>query len=147
MSAGALVPACCPSPAMADVALESRQDLQWPVADPAAFVRSGDDGVKHLDLMAENIHCAACISKIERALRAFADVTEARVNLSLRRVAIAWRGEQVDPRQFIDALARLGYASTPYDPALLDETTRAADRELLRCLAVAGFAAANVMLL
>ena len=147
MSAGAFIPVCCPSPAMADVALEARQDLQWPVADPAAFVRSGGDGMKHLDLMAENIHCAACISKIERALYAFPDVSEARVNLTLRRVAIAWRGEEIDPRQFIDALARLGYVSTPYDPALLDETTKAADRDLLRCLAVAGFAAANVMLL
>lgn len=147
MSAGALVPACCPSPAMADVALEVRQDLQGPIADPAAFVRIGDDGLKHLDLMAENIHCAACIHKIERALRAFPEVREARVNLSLRRVAIVWHGEEADPRQFINALARLGYVSTPYDPALLDETTRAADRDLLRCLAVAGFAAANVMLL
>jgi len=142
-----LMPACCPSPAMADVALEVGQDLHGPVADPTAFVRCDSDGLKHLDLMAENIHCAACIHKIERALRAISGVSEARVNFSLRRVAVGWRGEDIAPRQFVDALARLGYVSTPYDPALLDETTKAADRDLLRCLAVAGFAAANVMLL
>ena len=104
-----LMPGCCPSPVMADVALEVGQDPQGPVADPAAFVRCGSDGLKHLDLMAENIHCAACIHKIERALRAFPGVSEARVNLSLRRVAVSWRGEEIDPRQFVDALARLGY--------------------------------------
>jgi P-type Cu2+ transporter len=147
MSGNLLTPACCPSPAMADVALEAQSSQLTPAADPAAFVRRRADGLKRLDLMAENIHCAACIQKIEKALRGFAGVSEARVNLSLRRIAIAWRGEDIDPRQFIAVLAGLGYPSTPYDPALLDESTKAADRELLRCLAVAGFAAANVMLL
>ncbi len=53
----------------------------------------------------------------------------------------------IEPRNFLQALARLGYVATPYDPALLDDSTKAADRELLRALAVAGFAAGNVMLL
>ncbi len=147
MSTTALIPGCCPSPAMTGITSRISENLQRVAADPAAFVRTRTDGLKQLDLMAENIHCAACIHKIEKALRAFPGVSEARVNLSLRRIAIAWRGEAIDPLRFIDALAHLGYASTPYDPALLDESTKAADRDLLRCLAVAGFAAANVMLL
>jgi P-type Cu2+ transporter len=118
-----------------------------PTADPAAFVRKDADGLCHLDLMAENIHCADCIRKIEGRLLAMPGVTAARVNLGARRVAIAWREGEVQPLALAEAVTRLGYPVAPFDPALLDEQTKAADRELLRCLGVAGFAAGNVMLL
>jgi Cu2+-exporting ATPase len=118
-----------------------------PVADPSAFVRGGADGLSHLDLMAENIHCADCIRKIEGALTALPDVVTARVNLSHRRIAVAWRPGKIEPRLLAEVVTRLGYAVAPYDPGLLDEKTKAADRELLRCLGVVGFAAGNVMLL
>jgi len=71
----------------------------------------------------------------------------ARVNLTARRIAVGWRAGELDPVRIVDALTRLGYPVAPFDPALLDEKTKAADRELLRALGVAGFAAGNVMLL
>ncbi len=122
-------------------------DAMGPAADPSAFVRGGADGLSHLDLMAENIHCADCIRKIEGALSALPDVVTARVNLSHRRIAVAWRPGKIEPRLLAEVVTCLGYPVAPYDPGLLDEKTKAADRELLRCLGVAGFAAGNVMLL
>jgi Cu2+-exporting ATPase len=118
-----------------------------PVADPTAFVRRDADGLCHLDLMAENIHCADCMHKIESRLLSLPGVRAARVNLSLRRVAVTWREGEVAPLAVVEAVTQLGYPVAPFDPGLLDERTRAADRELLRCLGVAGFAAGNVMLL
>jgi Cu2+-exporting ATPase len=117
------------------------------VADPAAFVRRDAAGICHLDLMAENIHCADCIRKIEGVLRGFPAVTSARLNLTHRRIAVAWRSGEVEPIRLVEAVTQLGYPVAPFDPALLDAQTQSADRELLRCLGVAGFAAGNVMLL
>jgi len=149
MSDLALAPACCATGAAELAALDGarRVSADEPVADPAAFVRRDEDGVCRLDLMAENIHCADCIRKIEGRLRSMPGVVEARVNLGARRIALAWREGEAEPLALAEAVTRLGYPVAPFDPALLDEKTRMADRELLRCLGVAGFAAGNVMLL
>ncbi|HAJ46873.1 MAG TPA: hypothetical protein DCL54_09870, partial [Alphaproteobacteria bacterium] len=45
-----------------------------------------------------------------------------------------------------DRLARLGFPSKAFDPAALSQTGDEEARLLLRCLAVAGFAAGNIML-
>ena len=109
-----------------------RGSFDGPIADPAAFLRHEADGLCHLDLMAENIHCADCIRKIEGRLKAMPGVAAARVNLSLRRIAIAWREGEVEPVALVEAVTRLGYPAAPFDPGLLDERTKAADRELQR---------------
>ena len=117
------------------------------VADPEAFIRTDEDGLAHLDLFVEGLHCAACIGKIEGRLRAFSGVVSARVNMSTRRLAITWREDAADPVMLIRAVTALGYPLTPFDPALIAGTENREDKQLLSALAVAGFAAANVMLL
>ncbi|HXK54811.1 MAG TPA: heavy metal translocating P-type ATPase, partial [Hyphomicrobiales bacterium] len=116
--------------------------------DPAGWVRPAGAGLSQLDLLVPGIHCAGCISRIERALNALSGVTHARVNMSTRRVAVSWKDGAVDPRALVEAVAGLGYRVQPFDAAAAggggDEEE---GRELLRALAVAGFAAANVMLL
>jgi P-type Cu2+ transporter len=84
--------------------------------------------------------------KVEAALNALPDVVSARVNLSAKRVAVTAKGETPPVAKLIDVLADAGFkaAELADDTGLLVE---GADRELLRCAAVAGFAAANVMLL
>ncbi len=138
---------CCDAGAAALEEIARARPAYAPVADPAAFVRRDGDGVCHLDLMAENIQCADCIRKIENRLRGMAGVVAARVNLGGRRIAVSWRDGEAEPLALAVAVARLGYPVVPFDPVLLDEKTQAAERELLRALGVAGFAAGNVMLL
>jgi nitrogen fixation protein FixH/copper chaperone CopZ len=146
VSSVAIAPVCCATGAAAlDIAV--RPPADGAAADPAAFVRQDAEGVCRLDLMAENIHCADCIRKIEGRLLAMPGVTAARVNLGGKRIAVAWREGEVEPLAIAEAVTRLGYPVAPFDPTLLDEKTKAADRELLCCLGVAGFAAGNVMLL
>jgi Cu2+-exporting ATPase len=115
-------------------------------ADPQAFVRRVD-GISRLDLLVQGAVCAGCISRIENGLRADDRVTEARLNLSTGRLALAWRGEPVVAREFIAKLRSIGYPATAYEPENETDPRREEERRLLRAMAVAGFAMANVMLL
>src|SRR6201987_1452317 len=87
------------------------------------------------------------MSKIERGLSAIPDVTLARVNLTDRRVALEWKQGALDPSQFIDRLAELGYKAYPFETASAEAAEVEQSRFLLRCLGVAAFATMNVMML
>ncbi len=109
----------------------------------APHARSESDGLQHLTLAVDNVSCANCIKKIERTLAADPVVKAARVNLSTKRLTLAWQGEAA----YADVLARqvqeLGYPVVPFAQSKPDES----DKFLLMCMAVAGFSAGNIMLL
>lgn len=69
------------------------------------------DGLRQTILTLPDVHCAACIAAVEGALRKFPGVELARVNLSVRRVTINWRGNDDECPDFAAALAKIGYAS------------------------------------
>ena len=115
--------------------------------DPVPHVHAGPDGIQRLNLMVENAHCAACIERIEGGLRRRDGVVDARLNLSTRRLVVRWRKGAARAEDLVDLIAGLGYRAVPFDPDLLASRDEAEAKFLLRCLAVAGFAAANVMLL
>ena len=100
-------------------------------------------GARQTDLSVPGIHCGGCIATIEKALSALPGIERARVNLSTKRVAIRWRGEV--PPALAETLAAVGYDAHLADFA--ESGTDAALSELIRSLAVAGFAASNIMLL
>ncbi|MDX1710241.1 MAG: heavy metal translocating P-type ATPase [Rhodovibrionaceae bacterium] len=115
--------------------------------DVARFVREASDGLSELNLMIEGIHCGGCVKKIEGRLNREPDVRHARVNMTTRRLSLRWQGPASRGNDLVAAVADLGYAAVPYDPARLGAADARGERELLRAMAVAGFAAANVMLL
>jgi len=115
--------------------------------DFSHYVRSAGEGVQHIDLAVEGVHCAGCMAKIERGLSAMPDVTLARVNLTDRRVALEWKAGTLDPAHFIDRLEELGYKAYPYETESAEASEVAESRFLLRCLGVAAFATMNVMML
>lgn len=101
------------------------------------------DGLRQADLSVPDVHCAACIRTIETGLMQIAGVEHVRVNLSTRRVAVKWRGEEAP--DLLAALARLGHRGH-----LFETEAERADPErarLIRALAVAGFCSMNIMLL
>jgi len=113
-----------------------------PLAQEIAAKRAS---VTAMQLSLPGIHCAACISGVERALLAVPGVTSARVNLSLKRVTI--EAPTLEPETLIETLAAKGYEALPLDADILTATAQdAAGRALLVRLAVAGFAMMNVML-
>ena len=115
--------------------------------DFSHYVRDIGSGLQHIDLAVEGVHCAGCMSKIERGLSAIPDVTLARVNLTDRRVALEWKQGALDPSRFIDRLAELGYKAYPFETAGAEAAENEQSRFLLRCLGVAAFATMNVMML
>jgi Cu2+-exporting ATPase len=102
------------------------------------------DGVRETDLSVPGIHCGGCIRTVEAALAALSGVEKARVNLSTKRVAIRWQADK-PPAPFIETLNKIGYDAHLHD-AGADETDKTL-KELIRALAVAGFAVSNIMLL
>ena len=123
--------------------------LQLPDAHAAAeevllASRVVADGVRQTDLSVPTLHCGACIRTVEQALGGLAGVESARVNLSTRRVTIRWRADG-DPPPFVESLKQVGFEAHLFDaePGNDDDALS----ELIRALAVAGFAASNIMLL
>ena len=115
--------------------------------DPAPFVRRDGKGGARLELAVKGAHCANCIAKIESGLKTLDGVTEARLNLSTGKLAVAWRDGRLTPAAVVRRVTDLGYDARPYDPEALLHNEDEEGRDLLRAMAVAGFAAANVMLL
>jgi P-type Cu2+ transporter len=112
------------------------------------WISPAGPGLKRIEFLAPQVSRPSCISDIEAGMGAIAGVKQARVNLTARRVAIVYAEGEVEPQLLIDKLGELGYAARPFDPretGLLKDDGEA--KALLRAMAVAGFAAGNVMLL
>ena len=97
-----------------------------PGADISAFVSAEGAGRHRLHLLVDGIHCGSCINKIERALTAEPDVTQARVNMSTGRLTLAWQGPESRGAELSGIVSGLGYGVTPFDPETLG---RAQDSE------------------
>ena len=102
------------------------------------------DGVRQTDLSVPTVRCGACIRTIEKALGGLTGVESARVNLSTKRATVRWRSDGAPP-PFIETLKQAGFEAHLFDVESDNEDD--ALSELIRALAVAGFAASNIMLL
>jgi P-type Cu2+ transporter len=115
--------------------------------DLSLFVEPGNAGASHMTLAVEGVSCAGCIRKIENSLNTLPGVIDARLNFTQRRLAVDWRNDETDAAKIIAAIETIGYHAHPFAPERVDADENAQSRQLLKCLAVAGFAAMNVMLL
>ena len=114
--------------------------------DLSVFVKRGG-GLAHMDLAVEGVGCAGCIRKIETGLKQLPGVVDARLNFTNRRLAVDWRPGELEPSAVVDALERIGYHAHPFEPRRAESEEAVTARTLLKALAVAGFAAMNIMLL
>jgi len=121
------------------------------VVASSASVASGGPGSGALAAVAADtvlvvpgMHCAGCMSKVEKALVALPGVSAARVNLTARQVRVSHDSAVAIP-DLVDALSKVGFPSQPRGEELAAPPS--AVRPLLAPLAVAGFACMNVMLL
>ena len=101
----------------------------------------------HMTLAVEGVACAGCIRKIESGLAKLPGVIDARLNFTQRRLAVDWRDDEIDAARIIAAVEGIGYHAHPFAPERVEADESAQAKWLLKCLAVAGFAAMNVMLL
>ncbi|MGB7916757.1 MAG: heavy metal translocating P-type ATPase [Rhodomicrobium sp.] len=99
-----------------------------------------------ITLAVENMTCGGCMRKVEKALLEVPGVASARANLSARRATVVFEEAQRTAAPLVDALGRVGFKAAELAPEALD-SGQDTGRQLLSRLAVAGFAAANIMLL
>jgi P-type Cu2+ transporter len=99
-----------------------------------------------LTLAIENMHCGGCLRSVERAALTVPGVETARASLSAKRISIAYDPKLADAADFIAALKGAGFAAAPMEAAKGDRD-HARQNYLLRRVAVAGFAAMNIMLI
>lgn len=125
---------------------EAATAQERPGIDPDLFVRRTEEGLVRLDLVVAGMHCAGCLRKVEGALKGLNGVEYARANLSTKRVAVRWDPARLKASAVIRALADTGFTAVPFDPKLIGTLDDRESRSLLKALGVAGFAAANVML-
>ena len=116
-------------------------------ADLSMFVTRDAAGTARMDLAVEGVGCASCIRKIENGLKQTPGIVGARVNFTDRRVAVEWRDAELTAGDVVETLVRIGYPAHPFRPASVETDEAREVRRLLKCLALAGFAAMNIMLL
>ena len=102
--------------------------------------------LQELSLAVDGLQCGACVWLIESALAREPALTSARVNMTTRRLRLAWDGAPGQAERFVATVERLGYRLIPFNAAALDAARDRTGAQLVRALAVAGFAASNVML-
>jgi len=133
---------------MADISAQTPSACPACAAAPlAGAVANSARPEGRIVLSLPKIHCAACISGVERLLLETPGVSAARVNLTLKR-ALVDAEEGTTAEELAQMLGGAGFEAYELDPAQLGnaEAERPA-RELLMRLAVSGFAMMNIMLL
>jgi P-type Cu2+ transporter len=128
----------CPSNLAPADAQGARQSVE-------AFVRTAGNR-SSLDLNVRGAKCGGCIAKIEGAVTALPGITTARLNLSSGKMRIEWTG-RLTGSDIGDAIADLGYGVSAFAADAVADDRKAEERGLLIAMGVAGFAAANIMLL
>lgn len=122
-------------------------DTDHQISNEAIIAAAADlgDGQRQVEFGVPDMHCAACIRSIETELTALDMVQSARVNMSTKRVKIVFAAKNgAAPMDLVSAIGRAGYRSF-----LLDAEDPGKDKslsKLILALAVAGFAAMNIML-
>ena len=115
--------------------------------DLSLYAKPTGNGTLGMELAIDGIACGACIARVESAVKRVPGVTEARLNFTDRRLHVAWADGAVKPAEILRALEASGYHGHPFVPLRAEQEEAAKARRLTRCMAVAGFATMNVMLL
>ncbi|WP_179954337.1 heavy metal translocating P-type ATPase [Denitrobaculum tricleocarpae] len=136
---------CCPP---VDLAKEAeRHEHEGLLATAWSFARCLEGDLYDLSLGVSNLHCPSCINQIEKGLAELPGIEQARVNLSTRRLFVRWREDTTGLAEIVSKVDGMGYRLAPLDSGSQEESGNREERELLRAVALSGFAAANVMLL
>lgn len=104
-----------------------------------------EEGVGHITLYLEGVHCAACVWLVEKLPAVVPGVLEARLDIGRAIVTLAWRTEQVELSVIARTLDRLGYPPHPVKSGEVQERRKQESRTALLRIAVAGALAGNVM--
>ncbi len=100
-----------------------------------------------VELAVEGVSCPACMAKIEKGVGKLAGVANARYNMTTHRLRVEGDPALLQADTIITTIDDLGYKASPFTLDKVEADAEAHGRFLLRAMAVAGFAAANIMML
>ncbi|KAA5614752.1 heavy metal translocating P-type ATPase [Rhodovastum atsumiense] len=113
--------------------------------DLARHIVTEPDGGHTLTLAVDGLQCGACVWLIESVLARQPGLRQGRVNMTTRRLRLAWQGAPEQAERFVAAVEKLGYRLVPFNMAYLAAADDRTGRMLIRALGVAAFASLNVM--
>lgn len=133
---------CCPASSLdlVDQKCNHNEDLKR-AAVPL------ENGLFQSDFTIVDMHCAACIRKLETGFDAVAGIQSVRANLSLKRLSLVWDKQLISPEEIENMIQSFGFSANPYDLSALSDKQDKQSKQLLLALGVAGFSAMNIMLL
>ncbi len=112
-----------------------------------SFVIETGTHMKEAVLILEGITCAACVWLNERHLRQLGGVVAVDVNYSSRRARVTWDERKIGLSQILKEIQLLGYNAHPYNARKADQLRKQNRKKDLQRLAIAGIAAAQVMMM
>jgi P-type Cu2+ transporter len=128
--------------------MQEAQQLSLDEQRLRSLARDVEGDLLESEFYVPGMHCMGCMNKIERGLAELPFVDSARTNLSTKRVRVKWMGANGQASALQSRLADLGFEATVFQLSDLGEPDNDKERNrLLLALGVAGFAAANIMLL
>ena len=93
---------------------------------------------QQVEIPIEGMTCAACVSRVERALAATEGVEQASVNLVTKRASVRFDPARVEPGAMATAIEDAGYRVGVLEPpAAPDRESRARGRDALVAAAMA----------
>ena len=111
------------------------------------YVTRSAEGIAHIDLYLEGVHCAACVWLIEKLPKVLPGVIESRLDMRRQVARIAWLEREVPLSRIARTLDSLGYPVHPYRASHLHELKQREQRRHFIQIAVAGACMLNVMVI
>jgi Cu2+-exporting ATPase len=110
------------------------------------YVTHDADGMAHVQLALEGVHCASCVWLIERVPLLVTGVARAELDVRQSRASVMWDPSATQLSAVARTLDALGYTPHPYRGGERAVLRRTEDRAMLIRIGVSGAIATNVML-
>lgn len=112
-----------------------------------SFVIDAGEHCKEAVLILEGITCAACVWLNERHLKQLDGVLSIEVNYASHRARVSWDERKIGLSRILQEIQLLGYNAHPYNARQADQLRKTQRKKDLQRIAIAGIAAAQVMML
>jgi Cu2+-exporting ATPase len=101
-----------------------------------------------LDFAVEGVTCPACMLEIESGLAKLDGIAKSSFNLTTHRLTVEGTADNPELQaSILNRLDGMGYKGRPFELGATEREDERQEKSLLRSMAVAGFAAGNIMLL
>jgi Cu+-exporting ATPase len=111
----------------------------------AKYISVDEQGLCHIHLIIEGIHCGACVWLNEKVLHRLDGVMEASINYSSNKAHIVWDEDSLQLSKMIETIRAIGYDAYPYDPKLQEQKASNTRKTYYLRILVAVFGAMNIM--